>query len=130
MSRIQTNKVRYIPPGIPATPKAYFLTPPPTVEHPERHWHTGDTDMDKSDSDESEREHPDETDVEETDLAKTEREEQNNTDVNESDSGEKDQDEEEDHHSKLVPWNELQNPQRVRALKAYYLRNTRRNRPY
>ena len=60
------------PPGIPATPKAYFLTPPPTVEHPERYWHTGDTDVDESDSDESEREHPDDTDVEETDLRKTE----------------------------------------------------------
>ena len=86
--------------------------------------------MDESDSDESEREHPDDTDVEETDLGKTEREEQDDTDVNESDSGEKDQDEDEDHHSTLVPWNELHNPQRVRALKAYYFRNTRRNQPY
>ena len=35
---------------IPATPKAYSLTPPPTVEHPKRYWHTGDTDVDESDS--------------------------------------------------------------------------------
>ena len=45
------------------------------VEHPERHWYTGDTDVGESDSDESEREHPNDTDVEETDLGKTEREE-------------------------------------------------------
>ena len=46
---------RPYPPGIPATPKAYFLTPPPTIEHPERRrWHTGDTDMDESDSDDTE----------------------------------------------------------------------------
>ena len=101
---------------IPATPKAYFSTAPPTLEHSERlHWrHTGDTDVDESDSDESEKEHPDDTDVdesdpgkserehpddidvEETDLGETEREEPDNTDVNESDSGEKDEDE--DHH--------------------------------
>ena len=96
------------PPRIPATHKAYFLTPPATVEHPERHWHIGDTDMDENDSDESEREHPDDTDVdvsdpdkserehpddtdvEGTDLGKTEREEPGDTDVKESDSGEKD----------------------------------------
>ena len=90
--------------GIPATPMAYFLTPPPTVEHPERHWHTGDTDMNESDSnksekdrpdetdvdksysDKSEREPPDETDVEGTDLGKTEGEEHDDTDLNESDS--------------------------------------------
>ena len=63
------NWISAISPEIPATPKAYFLTPPPTIEHPERrHWHTGDTDMDESDSDDtdvhesvsdkSEREHP------------------------------------------------------------------------
>ena len=86
---------------IPATPKAYFLTPPPTVGHPELHWHTGDTDVDESDSDESEREHPDDTDVEGTDLGKAEREKPDDTDVKESDSGEKDEDE--DHHSTLVP---------------------------
>ena len=59
-----------------ATPKAYFLTPPPTVEHPERHWHTGDTDMDENDSDESEseREHADDTNVDESDPDKSERE--------------------------------------------------------
>ena len=51
------------PLGIPATLKAYSLTPPPTVENPERHWHT--------DSDESEREHPGDNDSEETDLSKT-----------------------------------------------------------
>ena len=34
------------------------------------------------------------------------------------------------HHSTLVPWNEFDNPQSVRALKAYYLRNIRGNRPY
>ena len=95
------------PPGIPATPKAYFLTPPPKVEHPERHWHTGDTDVDESDSDESEREHPDDTDAEETDLGKTEREKPDDTDVKESDSGENDEDE--DHRSTLVPWNEFDN---------------------
>ena len=72
--------------------------------------------------------HPDDTDVEGTDLGKTEKEKPDNTDVNESDSGEKDQDE--DHHSTLVPWNEFDNPQRIRALKAYCLGNTRRNRPY
>ena len=103
-------------PPLPAPlPKVYFLTPPPTVEHPERrHWHTVDTDMDESDSDESEREYPD------------------NTDLDESVSGEKnqDEDEDEDHHSTRVPWNEFDNPQSVRALKTYYLRYTRRNRPY
>ena len=79
------------------------------VEHPERHWHTGDIDVDESDSNESEREHPDETYVEETDLGKTECEGQDDTDVNESDSGEKDQDEDEDEdqHSTLVPLNEI-----------------------
>ena len=34
------------------------------------HWQTGDTEVDESDSDESEREHPDDTDVEETDVCK------------------------------------------------------------
>ena len=86
------------------------------------------TGVDESVSDKSEREHPDDTDVKGTDLGKTEREKPDDNDVNESDSGEKDEDE--DHHSTLVPWNEFNNPQRVRALKAYYLRNTRRNRPY
>ena len=70
--------------------------------------------------------------MEGTDLGKTKREEQDDTDVNESDSGEKDEDEDEDedHHSTIVPGNELQNTQRVRARTAYYLRNTRRNCPY
>ena len=88
--------------------------------------------MDESVSDKSEREHPDDTDVEKTDLGETEREEPDDTDVNESDSGEKDQDEDEngDHGITRVPWNELDNSQRVRALKSYYLRNTRRNRPF
>ena len=114
------------PPGVPAAPKAYFLTPPPTVEHPERHWHTGDIDVDESDSDESEREHPDDTEhperhwhtgdtdldesdldeserenpddveLEGTDLSKTEKEKLEDTDVNESDSGNKDPYEDED----------------------------------
>ena len=88
--------------------------------------------MDESDSDESEKEHPDNTDVEETDLVETEREEPDDTDVSESNSGEKDQDEDEneDHGITRVPWNELDNSQRVRGLKAYYLRNTHRTRPY
>ena len=46
------------------------LSPPLTVEHSGRHWQTGDTEVDESDSDESEREHPDDTDVEETDVCK------------------------------------------------------------
>ena len=70
-------------PRIPATPKTYFLTPPPTIEHPEQlHWHTGDTDVDESDSDGSAKEHPDGTDVEKTDSGETEREEPDDTDVN------------------------------------------------
>ena len=94
--------------------------------------HPNDTDADESVSDESEREHPDGTEVEETNLCETEREEPDDTDVNESDSGEKDQDEDEneDHGITRVPWNELDNSQRVRGLKGYYLRNTRRTRPY
>ena len=65
--------------GIPATPKGYILTPPPTIEHPEqRHWHVGGTDMKESDPDKGEREHPHDTDVEEPDLCETEREEPNN----------------------------------------------------
>ena len=75
---------------IPATPETYSLTPPPTVEHPERYWYTGDTDVDESDSDESEREHPYDTDSEETDLDKTEREEPYDSDVKDSDSDNKD----------------------------------------
>ena len=75
------------PPGIPATPKAHFLTPPPTVEHPEWHWHDGDTDMDESDSDESEREHPDDTGVDESDPDKSEREHPDDTDVEGTDLG-------------------------------------------
>ena len=151
------------PPGVPATPKAYFLTPPPTVEHPERHWHTGDTDvdesdsdeskrehpddtehperhwhtgdtdMDESDSDESEREHPDDVELEGTDLSKTEREKPEDTDVNESDSGNKDpyEDEDENHYITMIPRNDPQNPYKIRTLtSSYYLRNTRRNRPY
>ena len=80
--------------------------------------------------------HPDDTDVEGTDLGKTEREEHDDTDVNESNWGENNQDQDQDGdgdgdgYSTLVSWNELHNPQRVRAVKAYYLRNTRRNRPY
>ena len=74
--RIQTNIYSpSYPLGIPATLKAYSLTPPPTFEHPERHWHTGYSDVDESDSDESEREHPGGNYSEETDLSKTEREE-------------------------------------------------------
>ena len=77
------------PPGIPATPKAYFLTPPPTIEHPERlHWHTGDADMDESDSDESKKEHPDDTDVDESGSDKSEREHPDGTDVEETGLGE------------------------------------------
>ena len=59
--------------GIPAARKAYFVTPPPTFKHQERHWHTGDTDMDESDPYESEIEHPDDTDVDENDPDKRER---------------------------------------------------------
>ena len=70
--------------------------------------HPDDTDVDESDPDKSEREHSDDTDVEGTDLGKTEREKPDDTDVKESDSGEKDEDEDENHHSTLVPWNELQ----------------------
>ena len=121
------NWISAISPEIPATPKAYFLTPPPTIEHPKRrHWHTVDTDMDESDSDESEKEYPDNTDVKETDLVETEREEPDDTDVNESDSGEKD----ENHHITIIPRNDPQNPYKIRSLTSYYLRNTRRNRPY
>ena len=43
--------------------------------------------MDESDSDESEREHPDDTELVGTDLSKTEREKPEDTDVNESYSG-------------------------------------------
>ena len=70
-------------PPLPAPlPKVYFLTPPPTVEHPERrHWHTVDTDMDESDSDESEREYPDNTDLDESVSDKSERERPDDTDV-------------------------------------------------
>ena len=91
-------------------------------------WHTDDTDVDESDSDESEREHPDYTDVdenvsvEETDLGKTEKEEPDDTDVKESDSGNKDQYEDEDHHPK--------HSNKIRSLTSYYLRNHNRNRPY
>ena len=121
------------PPGVPATPKAYFLTPPPTVEHPERHWHTGDTVVDESDLDESEREHPDDVELEGTDLSKTEKEKPEDTDVTESDSGNKDpyEDEDENHYITIIPRNDPQNPYKVRTLtSSYYLRNTRRNRPY
>ena len=79
-------------------------------------------------SDESEREHPDDTDAEETDLGEKEREEPADTDVNESDSGEKDEDE--DHHRTIIPRNDPQNPYKIRSLTSYYLRNTRRTRPY
>ena len=49
MSRIQTNKVRHIPPGF------------------QRHLRPNTTsDMDESDWDESKREHPDDTDVDES----------------------------------------------------------------
>ena len=76
------------PPWIPATPKAYFLTPSPTISHPERlHWHTGDTNVDESDSDEREKEHPDDTDVDESDPEKSEREHPDDTDVEETDLG-------------------------------------------
>ena len=103
-------------PGIPATPKTNVLTSPPTVEHPERHWHTGDTDMDDSDSDESEREHSDDTEVEGTDLGKTERAKPDDTDVKESDSGNKDpyEGEDLDHHITIIPWNDPQNSYKLR----------------
>ena len=70
--------------------------------------------------------------MEETHLDETEREETDDNDMNESDSGEKDQDEDENENYDItrVPWNELDNSQRVRGLKAYYLRNTRRTQPY
>ena len=118
MSRIQTNKVRHIPTGIHATSKTNFLTPPPTVEHQERHWHTGDTDMDDSDLDESKREHSDYTDVEGTDLGKTEREKPDDTDVKESDSGDKDpyEDEDSDHHITIIPRNDPQNSYEIGSL--------------
>ena len=73
------------PLGIPATSETHSSTPPPTVEHLERHWYTGDTDVDESNLDESEREHPYDTDSEETDLGKTEREEPYDSDLNDSD---------------------------------------------
>ena len=66
------------------------------------------TDVDESDPDKSEREHPHDTDVEETDLGETEREEPDDTDLNESDSGEKDEDS--DHHITIIPRND---PQKV-----------------
>ena len=61
--------------------------------------------MDESDSDKSEREHPDDTEVEGTDLGKTEREKPDDTDVKESDSGNKDpyEDEDSDHHITIIP---------------------------
>ena len=90
--------------------------------------HPDGTVEDESDPDQSEREHPHDTDVEETDLGETEREEPDDIDFNESDSGEKDEDE--DPHLTRAPWSELDNSQRIRALKSYYLRNTRRTRPY
>ena len=99
----------------------------------ERHWHTGDTDMDESDSDESQREHPDDTELEGTDLSKTEREKPEDTDVNESNSGNKDpyEDEDENHYITIIPRNDPQNPYKIRTLtSSYYLRNTGRNRPY
>ena len=88
--------------------------------------HPDYTDVDESGSDESEREHPDDTDAEETDLGETEREEPDDTDVNESNSGEKD----ENHHITIIPRNDPQNPYKIRPLTSYYLRSTRRNRPY
>ena len=61
--------------------------------------------MYESDSDESEREHPDDTDSEETDLGKTEREEPYDTDVTDCDSGNKDpyEGEDSDHHKTTIP---------------------------
>ena len=88
--------------------------------------------MDESDSDESEREHPDDTDVEEIDLGKTEREEPDDTDVKESDSGDKGpyEDEDADHHITIIPRNDPQNSYKMRSLASYYLRNHNRNRTY
>ena len=116
---------------IPATPKAYSLTPPPTVEHPKRYWHTGDTDVDESNSDESEREYPDDNDSEETDLGKTEREEPFDTDVTDSDSGNRDpcEGKDSDHHITTIPRNYPENSYKTRSLATYYLRNLNRNRP-
>ena len=117
MTRIQRNK-------------GLLFNATSTIEHPERrHWHTGDTDMDESDPDKSEREHPDDTDVDEsdpdkserehsddtdvegTDLSKTEKEEQDDTDVKESDSGNKDpyEDEDSDNHITIILRNDHQN---------------------
>ena len=47
---------------------------------------------------------------------------QDDTDVKESDSGEKDEDK--DHRSTLVPWNEFDNPQRVRAYSKLIISET------
>ena len=130
---VDSNKMRpSYPLGIPATPKAYSLTPPPTVEHPERYWHTGDTHVDESDSDESEREHPDDADLEETHLGNTEREEPYDTDLTDSDSGNKDPYEVEysDHHITTISRNHSENSCKTRSLATYYLRNLNRNRPY
>ena len=95
---------------IPATPETYTFMLPPMVEHPERHWYTGDTDVEESDSDESEREHPYDTDSEETDLGKTEREEPYDSDVKNSDSDNKDtyEDEDSDDRITIIPRNEPQ----------------------
>ena len=152
MGRIQRKKSPSYPPGIYATPMAYFLTPHPTVEHPERHWDTGDTDEYESYMDESKREHPSDidvdesgsdegerestgnTDVEATDLGKPAREEPDDTDVKESDSGNKDpyedEDEDEAYHITIISWNDPQNSYKIRSLTSFYLRYTRRNRPY
>ena len=127
---IQTNPSYTL--GIPARSKAYSLTPPPTVEHPERFWHTGDTDVDESDSDESERKHPDDADSEETDLGKTEREKPYDTDVTDSNSGNKDpyEGEDSDHHITTILRNQPQNSCKTRSLATYYLRIFNRSRPY
>ena len=74
--------------------------------------------MDDSDSDKSEREHPDDTDVEGTDLDKTEREKPDDTDVKKSDSGDKDpyEDEDSDHHITIIPRNDPQNSYEIGSL--------------
>ena len=87
--------------------------------------HTGDTDVDESNSDESETEHPDDNDSEETDLGKIEREEPYDTDVTDSDSDNKDpcEGKDSDHHITTISRNHSENSCKTRSLATYYLRN-------
>ncbi len=95
----------------------HYLTPPPTVERPIKHWYTGDTD--------NEAKSPDHTDNEDNSPDHTDNEDNSpdHTDNKDNSPDQSDFDDED------VPQTLSINERNPKDLRRYYLRNVR-HKPY